>query len=211
MVALRPVVSRRLRILHQPMLVDFQMRMRFAMGGSGYGLQHPHGSRQALPVLCPRLARTSGGDDRHHRAATLDNSSRVDLAHSRACRVGDVSHRGRARGIGSRVVGRVLEPVDLADPQRLRAYWNCLWHLNPLTYCSSQWSSGSPSKSSTAAEAAVAAVYPSGQSEVSVPPQPSRDHRERYFHVTKSLEHLTNADTKPSPDRQGGDIRCLKP
>ncbi len=53
---------------------------------------------------------------------------------------------------------QVLEPVDLADRTPIPAYLNFLWDSNPQTYYSSLWSSGSPSKSSTAAEAVAAAV-----------------------------------------------------
>jgi hypothetical protein len=56
------------------------------------------------------------------------------------------------------VVGRVLEPLALADLPRLPAYWNFLWDSNPQTYYSSRSSSGSPSKSSMAAEAAAEAA-----------------------------------------------------
>src|ERR1700722_3094519 len=140
------------------MLVDFQMRMCFAVGGSRYGVQHPHGSQQALSLLRSRLAGSSRSDDRHHRSANLSDPSELDLAPSSPGRVGDVSPRRRARRSGSRVVGRELEPLDLADPQVLPPYWNILWSLNPPTYCSSQSSSGSPLKSSTAAEEGVAAA-----------------------------------------------------
>ncbi len=185
MVALSLFAGGRLRILHQPMLVDFQMRMRFAVGRSGHGLQHPHGSRQALPVLCPRLARTSAGNDRDHRSAAPDNPSHaVDMAHPSAGRPGDVPPGGRARRIGPGLVGRVLEPLDLADSPLLPPYWNFIWDSNPPTYYSSQSSSGSPLKSSTAAEADDAGpVCPSAHSKAPVS-SPAR---------------------LPSPDRQGGD------
>jgi len=145
------------------------MRMRFAVGWSRYGVQHPHGSRPALPFLRPRLEGPSGRDDCDHCSANLPDPSAVDVARSRTGRLGDVSPRRRARRSGPRVVGRVLEPLDLADPQALPPYWDFLWSLNPPTYCSLQSSSGSPLKSSTAAEeAGAAAVYPFFQTKHSV-------------------------------------------
>src|ERR1700722_3622102 len=118
------------------MFVDFQMRMRFAVGGSRHGVQHSHGSRQALSLLRSRLGRPSGSDDGNHRSATLLDSSDMDMAPSRAGRVGDVSPRRRARGSGPGMEGRVLEPLDLADSQAFPPYWNFLWSLNRPTYCS---------------------------------------------------------------------------
>jgi hypothetical protein len=54
---------------------------------------------------------------------------------------------------------QVLERVGLADQAPIPAYLNCLWDSNPQTCYSSRSLSGSPSKSSTAAEAVDAAVY----------------------------------------------------
>jgi hypothetical protein len=160
------------------------MRMRFAVGGSRHGVQHSHGSRQALSLLRSRLGRPSGSDDGNHRSATLLDSSDMDMAPSRAGRVGDVSPRRRARGSGPGMEGRVLEPLDLADSQAFPPYWNFLWSLNRPTYCSSQSSSGSPSKSSTVVEAAgAAAVYPFCQTRIKPDqacstPRPLCDRRE---------------------------------
>jgi hypothetical protein len=141
------------------MLVDFQMRMRFFVGRSGHGLQHPYVSRQTLPVLRSRLAGAGAGDDRDYRAAApSDPENALDVGRTCAGRAGHVPGHGGFGSVGSRVVGRVLEPLGLADSRRLPAYLNCLWYLNRPTYCSSQWSSGSPSKSSTVAEAGAAAV-----------------------------------------------------
>ena len=202
------------------------------MGRSGDGVQYPRGSRQALPVLRSRLARTSGSDDRHHRTATPYNPPLVDLAPSRPGRLGDVSHRRGARRPGPRVVGRVLEPLDLADPRALASYWNFLWCSNPPTYCLSQSSSGSPLKSSTAAEAAAGAVCRFAQSrskpERGARPQernttrPCRDRTERYSTakprrypapsqdrlITPGVSQgirLASVDVKPNPDRKEGD------
>jgi hypothetical protein len=177
------------------------MRMRFAVGRSGDGVQYPHGSRQALPILRSRLERPSGRDDRDYRAATLPDPSEVDLAPSRAGHLGDVSRRGRARRSGPRVVGRVLEPLDLADPRALPAYWNFLWCLSPPTYCLSQSSSGSPLKSSTAAEAAAGAVCRFAQSRS----KPERGARPQARNTTRPCRDLS-VYVKPNPDRQGGDI-----
>src|ERR1700733_2743125 len=157
MVAFPPVAWRRLRLLHQPMLVDFQMRMPLALGRRGHGVQYPHGSRQALPVLRPRLEGAGRGNDRDHRSATIYRSAfALVVAPPRPRRACHVSARRRARRPGSRVVGRVLGFLELADSKRLPPYWNFLWDSNPPTYYSSPSSSGSPLKSSTAAEADVA-------------------------------------------------------
>jgi hypothetical protein len=56
------------------------------------------------------------------------------------------------------MVRRVLEPLDLADVMAHRPYWKFLWDSNPPTYYSSPLSSGSPLRSSTAAEAGAGAV-----------------------------------------------------
>ncbi len=110
----------------------------------------------------------------------------LDMAPSLAGHIGDVSDHGRARRVGPRVEGWVLEPLDLADPKALPPYWNFLWCLNPQTYCSSQSSSGSPLKSSTAEEeAGAAAVCPFAQ-----PPNPLG---------------LRRTTVKPNPDRKEGD------
>jgi len=159
MVASRPVISRRLRIFHQSMLVDLPMRMRFAVGRSGHGMQHPHGSRQALPFLRPRMARAGAGDDRDHRSAGPDLlEGALDMGTPRGRRASDIPGHGRHRRAGSRVVGRVLEPLALAYQRALPAYLNCLWSLNRPTYYLSQWSSGWPLKSSMAEEADAGAV-----------------------------------------------------
>jgi hypothetical protein len=181
MVAARSVVSRRLRIFYQPMLLDLQMRMRFVVGRSGHGVQYPHGSRQTLPLLRSRLAGPVARDDRDHRSATLpDPKNAMDVAHPRSSRAGNVPSYGGLGRAGSRLVGRVLEPLGLADPTRLPAYLNCLWYLNRPTYCSLQWSSGSPSKSSTGAEAGAAVVcaFPQISTKFRTILLQSRDHRE---------------------------------
>ena len=159
MVALRAGFGRRLRIFYQSMFVDFQMRMRFVVGRCGYGVQHPHGSREALPILRARLAGAGDGDDRDHRAADLHSVAYpLDLGAPSARGARYVPLNGGDCSASPRVAGRVLEPVALADPRYLPPYWNCLWDSNPQTYYSSRSSSGSPSKSSMAAEAAAEAV-----------------------------------------------------
>ena len=161
MVALRPILRRRLPLFHQSVRVDFPVRMPFAVGRRGYGVQYSHDTREALPVLRARMAGASTGHDRDRDAANLNLAARpVDVAGSLAGRARAISHRRRAGRVGTRVVGRVLEPLGLADPVRLSAYWNWLWESNLPTYSSSQSSSGSPSKLSIAAEADAAAVYP---------------------------------------------------
>jgi hypothetical protein len=181
------------------MLVDFQVRMRLVMGWRGHGVQHPYGPREALPVLCARVARAGDRDGRDHRAADFNLSkSPLVLAPPGAGGAGDVPGRRGACRIGPRVVGRVLEPLALADLPRLPAYWNFLWDSNPQTYYSSRSSSGSPSKSSMAAEAAAEAV-----SRFAQPRKPySPDRGERY----PILEtHHADADSG-----QSGAL-CLKP
>jgi len=159
MVALRAGFGRRLRIFYQSMFVDFQVRMRFVVGRRGYGLQYPHGSWEALPVLRARLAGAGDRDGRDHRAAALCSAANpLDLADPRARGPRHVPPYGGSCRTSPRMVGRVLEPVALADPRYLPPYWNCLWDSNPQTYYSSRSSSGSPSKSSMAAEAAAEAV-----------------------------------------------------
>lgn len=159
MVALSPVAGSRLRTLYQPMLLDFQMRMRFPVGRSGYGLQYPHGSLETLPVLRPWVAGTGCGDARDYRPASSDClEGAVEMGPPDLSVACDVSGHGRACSIGSRVVGRVLEPLGLADSQPIPAYLNCLWCWNPPTFYSLQWSSGLPLRSSMAAEADAAAV-----------------------------------------------------
>ncbi len=160
MVALRTVVCRRLRVFYQSVCVDLQMWMPFAVGWRGYGVQYSRISREALPVLRSRMARSSAGDDRHYCAANSRLvQDAVDVAGPLARRARVVSPGRRAGRSCVRMVGRVLDTLGLADPALLRAYWNFLWDLNPPTYYSSPWSSGSPSKSSTAEEADAAAVY----------------------------------------------------
>jgi hypothetical protein len=170
------------------MFLDFQVWLPFAVGRSRHGLQYPYGSRQALPFLRPWLARPSRGDGRdHHSAALYRPSNPLDLAHSCPSRAGDVSPCRRPRRIDSRLVGRVLEPVDLADAPPHPAYWNFIWDSNPPTYYSSPSSSGSPWKSSTA-EAAVdaGAAYP--------------------FEPSRNL--VLSRPGLPNPDRQEGDNRA---
>ncbi len=159
MVAARLVTGRRLHILHQPMLLDLQVRMRFAMGGSRHGVQHPYGARKALSFLRPRLAGTGVSDDRDHRSAGPDRlESAVEMAGPRHRRLGDVPRNGGYRGANTRVVRRVLVPLGLAEPMSHPAYLRFLWCLNHPTYYSLQWSSGWLLKSSTAAEADAGAV-----------------------------------------------------
>ena len=161
MVALRRIAGRRLRVLHQPLLVDFQMRMPVAVERSGHGLQYPHGSRKTLPILRARLEGTSSGDDRDHRpAASRFAKSSLGLAGSPRRHFGPVSTGRRRRRARSGLVGRVLEPLELADLGSFRPYWNFLWDSNRPTYYSSPSSSGLPSKFSIAAEADAAAGYP---------------------------------------------------
>ena len=137
------------------------MRMPFAVGRCGHGLQHSYGTRQALPVLRPRLAGAGDRDDRHHLAPTPHfDQNALDLAGPPARRASDVSPCRRCRRFGTRNIRRVLEPLELADLEFHRPYWKFLWDSNPPTYYSSPSSSGSPSKSSTAAEADAGAVSP---------------------------------------------------
>jgi len=148
------------------------MRMPFVMGRGGYGVQYPHGTRKALPVLQYRLAGAGACDDRDRHATDLDvRQDALDLARPGAGRIRDVPPcRGISR-IGSGLGERVLEPVGLADPTLIPPYWNFLWDSNPLTYYSSRWSSGSPSKSSMAEEADAGAVCRFGPtSSRSLPP-----------------------------------------
>src|ERR1035437_576564 len=161
MVALCFVVCGRLRVFYQPVFVDFQVRMPFAVGRSRHGLQHSYGACKALPVLRSRRGGAVAGDDRNRRASTFHfPKNTLDLARPPASRIRDVSHRRKSRCFGTRMVRRVLEPLELADFQIHRPYWEFLWDSNPPTYYSSRSSSGSPSRSSTAAEADAGAVSP---------------------------------------------------
>jgi len=161
MVALCSIVCRRLRVFYQLVLLDFQMRMPLAMGRGRHGLQHSHGPREALPVLCNRLARASHRDDRHRRAAVLScRQNAMDLAGPPVGLLRDVPSRRRASRSGTGIVGRVLEPLALASVMAHRPYWKFLWDSNPPTCYSSPSSSGSRLRSSTAEEAAGAAVSP---------------------------------------------------
>jgi hypothetical protein len=135
------------------------MRMPFAMGRSGYGLQHSHGADEALPVLRARIVGASYRNDRHRRAAIFPCGEDVlGLARPSSRSARDVSARRRVSGTRTRLVQRVLEPLELADFAPHRPYWKFLWESNPPTFYSSPLSSGSPLRSSTAAEADAGAV-----------------------------------------------------
>lgn len=159
MVSLRPIVRYRRRVFYQSVLVDFQMRMPIPLGGRGYGMQRPYGAWEALSFLRSWMARTSARHARDLGAATPDLHPLVmELANSRGCFACGVSGDGNHRRSRSGLCRQVLDRVELADPRRLSRYWRSTWDSNPPTYYSLPSSSGSPSKSSMAAEADAAAV-----------------------------------------------------
>lgn len=191
MVAIRPIVCRRLPVFHQPLLVDFQMRMPFAVARRGHGMQHPYGARQALPVLRARMAGAGAGHDLNCGAAASHFIADVmALARALASRARRVSHRRRAHRVCTRISRPVLGWIGLADWRPLPSYWSFQCLLNPPTCSSSRSSSGLPSRSSMVAEADAAAVYQRASASAIIPPS-----------------------SVPSPDRQGGDTSgesCLK-
>ena len=170
MVALRPIVCGRLPVFHQPVLMDFRMRMPFAMARRGYGVQHSYGPRKALPVLRARMARAGAGHDRHRDAAASHFiANALDLAGPLAGRARPVSHRRRARRFCSRISRPVLGGIVLADWRLIPSYWSFQCLSNPPTCSSSPSSFGSPSKSSMVAEAVAAAVYRSASARAIIP------------------------------------------
>src|SRR5579864_9730097 len=131
--------------------MDFQVWVPFVVGRGRYGLQYPHGSRETLPILRPRLEGTSSGDDRdHHAAASRFDKSSLGLAGSPRSHFSPVPTGRKRRRVCPRFVGRVLEPLELADLGSFKPYWNFLWDSNRPTYYSLPSSSGSPSKFSIA-------------------------------------------------------------
>lgn len=165
MVAFRSFLRHRWRVFHQSLLLDFQVRMPVSLGRRGYGLQHPHGPRKALSVLCPRMARSSDCDACDLGAAVLPlDQVALELVCSTARLPGSVSRHGRPRRPRPGLDGRVLGGVELADSPPLPPYWKFPWDSNPLTYYSLLSSSGSPLKSLMVAEAAVAAASQSALS-----------------------------------------------
>ena len=136
------------------------MRMPFALGRRRYGLQHSYGSRETLPVLRSRMDGAGTGDCRDRGPAVARFLQAVAVARPSARHPRTFPARRRPRRFCIRILPRVLDPLGLAQPAPLPAYWNFPWDSNPPTYYSSRLSSGSPLKSSMAAEAAVAAACP---------------------------------------------------
>jgi hypothetical protein len=201
------------------------MRMPLAVGRSRPHVQHPHGARQALPVLRPRITRPGRRHDRHHRAANLPLPAlSVELAPSPHNRASHVSAGRRHRGLSNGLGRRVLDPLDLAELIPSPAYWNYAWDSNPPTYYSSPSSSGWPLKSSMEAEAVAAAVYPSAsisQSTISArgtiarPPASILDDRPKWGGPLvrgRRPRRPTSCLISPhrNPDRKEGDAVCLK-
>jgi len=175
------------------------MRMPLAVGRSRHGVQHSYGSCEALPVLRSRLARASDRDDRHRRAAVLSCRQDVlDLARPPAGLSRDVPRRRKRRRFGIGMGRRVLEPLELADPEIHRPYWKFLWDSNPPTYSSSPSSSGLPLRSSTVGEGDGGAVFPC---------EPTPSTRYRHFMLRSSpmrkLGATSPAERIPNRHRLG--------